>query len=101
MSADCRLITDAAKRRAYVLATERTRDGLRDRCLADARRSDEQQDRATRHRARLRFLLVGDRVLFRLAQTRCRVVLRRPDARRRELARLLDLFGQLLRAQLA
>src|SRR5438128_6663732 len=48
MSADLRFITHTAEGEADELASGRARDRLRQRRLADARRSDEAEDRAFR-----------------------------------------------------
>ena len=46
VAADLGLVADAAERQAVELPSERARDRLSERRLADARRSDEAQDRA-------------------------------------------------------
>ena len=46
VSADVRFVARATQRDAHVLAAQRARDRLRDRRLADAGRTDEEQDRA-------------------------------------------------------
>ena len=55
MTADVRFVARTTEGDAHVLATERTRDRLRDTGLADTRRSVKEQDRALRHGAGLRF----------------------------------------------
>jgi hypothetical protein len=59
VAADVRLVARAAQRDAHVLAAERARDALRDRRLADARRSDEEQDRTAADGLRLRLRLLA------------------------------------------
>src|SRR5205823_4674770 len=56
MSANVRFVARAAEGHAHVLAAERAGDRFRDRGLAHAWRSNEQQDRALRHGAGLRLL---------------------------------------------
>ena len=46
MTADFRFVTHAAKRHAHEFAARGLRDRFAERGLADARRSDEAQDRA-------------------------------------------------------
>ena len=46
MSANFRFVAHTTKRHAHELATECTRDGPRERCLADTRRPHEAEDRA-------------------------------------------------------
>ena len=60
MAANIGFIARAAEGHAHVFASERPGDRFRDRRFADARRTDEEHDRPLRHRARLRFLLIGD-----------------------------------------
>ena len=48
MTADFRFIVHAAQAHAHEFAAERTRDGLAQRSLSDARRADEAEDRALR-----------------------------------------------------
>ena len=103
VAADVGLVARAAERDADVLASERTRDRLRDRRLADARRSDEEQDRSLRHRAGLRLLRIGDRPVSSsaVAELRRRVFLASLRASATDISPVcLDLLCHLLRAKL-
>ena len=53
MAADLGFVVDAAQARAHELETERARDALAERGLADAGRADEAQDRAAAVRVQL------------------------------------------------
>ena len=103
MSANVRLVARAAERDAHVLASERTRDRLGDRRLANSRRSDEEQNRTLRHGLGLGFLLVGDRLVFIVAngKRRCCFILVGLQYRSRKLSLALNFLGKLLRPKLA
>ena len=103
VAADVRFISGATQGDTHVLAPQRAGDGLGDRCLADSRRADEEKDRSLRHGAGLRFGLVGDVAFLEPAgiENRRGLVFFRQQLGGGHLARLVDFFRQLQRAQLS
>src|SRR6185437_7893829 len=101
VSANIGLVARAAQRDAHVFAAERVSDRLRDGRLTRTGRSNEQENRALRHRAGFDLLLIGDRLrLWLLAERRSRLVLFDAKLLGGYSPSFLDLFGQLLGPEL-
>ena len=100
VAANVRFVACATKRNAYILAAERARDRFRDRRLAHARRTVEQQDWTTRHHTRLCFGCALDGFVACRVGRRDRIRIIALELGNRELSRRRDLGGHLLRSQL-